>query len=70
MAMQAAQTGAIVAAEDANVELVDRVHPPTWVNPEPAQKYDLVVLGGGTAGLVSAMGAGVRGRAREGRVDR
>jgi pyruvate/2-oxoglutarate dehydrogenase complex dihydrolipoamide dehydrogenase (E3) component len=37
--------------------LVARVHPPDWTNPEPASKYDLVVLGGGTAGLVSAMGA-------------
>ena len=33
------------------------VHPPDWRNPRPAAKYDLVVLGGGTAGLVSAMGA-------------
>jgi len=33
------------------------VHPPDWRNPKPAAKYDLVVLGGGTAGLVSAMGA-------------
>ncbi len=28
-----------------------------WTNPVPARAYDLVVLGGGTAGLVSAMGA-------------
>jgi pyruvate/2-oxoglutarate dehydrogenase complex dihydrolipoamide dehydrogenase (E3) component len=33
------------------------VHPPDWRNPQPAPKYDLVVLGGGTAGLVGAMGA-------------
>ncbi|HXG57291.1 MAG TPA: mercuric reductase [Vicinamibacterales bacterium] len=33
------------------------VHPPNWMNPTPAAKYDLVVLGGGTAGLVCAMGA-------------
>ena len=33
------------------------VHPPDWRNPNPAAKYDLLVLGGGTAGLVSAMGA-------------
>jgi len=36
---------------------VGHVHPPEWVNPSPAARYDLVVLGGGTAGLVSAMGA-------------
>jgi pyruvate/2-oxoglutarate dehydrogenase complex dihydrolipoamide dehydrogenase (E3) component len=33
------------------------VHPEDWVNPRPAPLYDLVVLGGGTAGLVSAVGA-------------
>ena len=33
------------------------VKPPNWQNPTPAARYDLVVLGGGTAGLVSAMGA-------------
>src|SRR5688572_11844155 len=43
--------------DDANQELVNRVHPPGWRNPVPAAKYDVVVLGGGTAGLVSAMGA-------------
>lgn len=37
--------------------LVAHVHPPTWRNPQPAPVYDLVVIGGGTAGLVSAMGA-------------
>lgn len=42
---------------DADVDLVRHVHPPDWTNPEPADRYDLVVLGGGTAGLVSAMGA-------------
>lgn len=41
----------------ANRVLVDHVHPPDWRNPTPAAMYDLVVLGGGTAGLVSAMGA-------------
>jgi pyruvate/2-oxoglutarate dehydrogenase complex dihydrolipoamide dehydrogenase (E3) component len=41
----------------ADAQLVNRVHPPEWRNPPPASTYDLVVLGGGTAGLVSAMGA-------------
>ena len=34
-----------------------RVRPPDWVNPEPADRYNLVVLGAGTAGLVCAAGA-------------
>lgn len=33
------------------------VAPPDWVNPAPKAKYDLVVLGGGPAGLVAAAGA-------------
>jgi pyruvate/2-oxoglutarate dehydrogenase complex dihydrolipoamide dehydrogenase (E3) component len=37
--------------------LLSHVHPPDWRNPTPKPKYDLVVIGGGTAGLVSAMGA-------------
>ncbi len=40
-----------------NRQLVANVHPPDWVNPEPAGRYNLVVLGAGTAGLVSAVGA-------------
>jgi pyruvate/2-oxoglutarate dehydrogenase complex dihydrolipoamide dehydrogenase (E3) component len=40
-----------------NRELVSRVHPPDWANPEPAGRYNLVVIGAGTAGLVSAAGA-------------
>ncbi|MBC7841445.1 MAG: mercuric reductase [Gemmatimonadaceae bacterium] len=38
-------------------ELLAQVHPPAWVNPKPAGNYDLVVIGAGTAGLVSAAGA-------------
>ncbi|HEV3061932.1 MAG TPA: mercuric reductase [Vicinamibacterales bacterium] len=37
--------------------LLGAVRPPDWVNPEPRGTYDLIVLGGGTAGLVSAVGA-------------
>jgi len=37
--------------------LVANVHPADWKNPEPADRYHLVVVGGGTAGLVSAAGA-------------
>jgi pyruvate/2-oxoglutarate dehydrogenase complex dihydrolipoamide dehydrogenase (E3) component len=36
-------------------------HPHDHENPKPLPKYDLVVIGGGTAGLVSAIGAGVLG---------
>jgi pyruvate/2-oxoglutarate dehydrogenase complex dihydrolipoamide dehydrogenase (E3) component len=37
--------------------LVANVHPADWQNPEPASRYNLVVIGAGTAGLVIAAGA-------------
>ena len=40
-----------------NERLLENVHPPAWVNPEPADRYNLVVVGAGTAGLVAAAGA-------------
>jgi pyruvate/2-oxoglutarate dehydrogenase complex dihydrolipoamide dehydrogenase (E3) component len=43
--------------DEHNAELVANVHPPDWTNPEPAPRYNLVVLGAGTAGLVTAAGA-------------
>lgn len=38
-------------------ERVAQVHPPDWRNPTPKSRYHLVVIGGGTAGLVTAGGA-------------
>src|SRR5919198_936455 len=38
-------------------QLVGHVHPHDWVNPKPAPRYNLVVVGAGTAGLVCAAGA-------------
>ncbi len=35
----------------------DPLHPADWENPEPKGRYNLVVLGGGPAGLVCAAGA-------------
>ena len=40
-----------------NQELVANAHPPDWQNPTPTGRYNLLVVGGGTAGLVSAVGA-------------
>ena len=40
-----------------NRALIEAVHPPHWVNPTPSGRYNLVVIGAGTAGLVSAVGA-------------
>jgi pyruvate/2-oxoglutarate dehydrogenase complex dihydrolipoamide dehydrogenase (E3) component len=40
-----------------NRTLVRNVRPPDWVNPEPAGVYNVVVLGAGTAGLITAAGS-------------
>src|SRR5712692_497688 len=44
-----------------NARLVANVHPADWLNPVPASRYNLVVLGAGTAGLVAAAGAAALG---------
>ncbi|MCU1381714.1 MAG: FAD-dependent pyridine nucleotide-disulfide oxidoreductase [Acidobacteria bacterium] len=44
-------------ADPADARLRAAAHPAGWTNPDPQRRYDLVVIGGGTAGLVSAMGA-------------
>ena len=43
--------------DEHNQKLVANVHPPDWKNPTPAPRYNLVVLGAGTAGLVTTAGA-------------
>jgi pyruvate/2-oxoglutarate dehydrogenase complex dihydrolipoamide dehydrogenase (E3) component len=40
-----------------DLRLESLVRPADWRNPAPAKRYDLVVLGAGTAGLVAAAGA-------------
>lgn len=40
-----------------NEALLANAHPAEWKNPEPAASYNLVAIGGGTAGLVCAAGA-------------
>jgi pyruvate/2-oxoglutarate dehydrogenase complex dihydrolipoamide dehydrogenase (E3) component len=48
---------ALLPLDRHNQTLRDAVHPANWTNPTPAQRYDLVVMGAGTAGLVVAAGA-------------
>ena len=43
--------------DEHNQKLVAEVHPLNWKNPEPAPPYNLVVIGAGTAGLITASGA-------------
>jgi pyruvate/2-oxoglutarate dehydrogenase complex dihydrolipoamide dehydrogenase (E3) component len=44
-------------SSESNQALLDNVHPHDWKNPQPASCYNLVVIGGGPAGLVTAAGA-------------
>ena len=47
----------LIDADPHDARLRAAVKPPDWVNPTPAGRYNLVVLGGGPAGLVCAAGA-------------
>ncbi len=47
----------VLPKDEYNEQLLENVHPPTWTNPDPAPRYNLVVIGAGTAGLVTAAGA-------------
>ena len=46
-----------MSPDERDSELLARVHPPGWTNPTPSGRYNLVVIGAGTAGLVTAAGA-------------
>jgi pyruvate/2-oxoglutarate dehydrogenase complex dihydrolipoamide dehydrogenase (E3) component len=49
--------------DGANRKLIDNVHPADWKNPVPTGRYNLVVVGGGSAGLItSALAAGLGAR--------
>lgn len=50
--------------DEHNQLLIEHAHPPEWTNPRPAGRYNLVAVGGGTAGIIAALGAaGLGGRA-------
>ncbi|KST63248.1 mercuric reductase [Mastigocoleus testarum] len=57
MSNSAFQRVTLPPMDEHNQKLLSHVHPPDWVNPKPADCYDLVVIGAGTAGLVVAAGA-------------
>ena len=48
------ETRTLQASADPEQVRLANVRPPAWRNPEPAERYNLVVIGAGTAGLVSA----------------
>src|SRR5947209_16246317 len=56
--MSAHSQSVLVTPADAHsARFVSYLHPPDWQNPAPAPCYNLVVIGAGTAGLVTAAGA-------------
>ncbi len=57
MSTTAALAPVLIESDPYDQALVNHVRPPTWRNPSPTARYDLVVVGAGTAGLVSALGA-------------
>jgi pyruvate/2-oxoglutarate dehydrogenase complex dihydrolipoamide dehydrogenase (E3) component len=57
MSTSASQKVTVLPMDEHNQKLISYVHPNDWVNPQPSDRYDLVVVGAGTAGLVVAAGA-------------
>jgi len=51
------ETPLVLPDDEDNRRLVELVRPSGWQNPQPDGRYNLVVVGAGTAGLVSAVGA-------------
>lgn len=47
----------IAPLDEHNRQLLDNVHPQPYTNPTPSGRYNLVVIGAGTAGLVTAAAA-------------
>lgn len=45
----------VLPNDEYNQQLVANVHPADWVNPEPTDRYNIVVIGAGTAGLITAV---------------
>lgn len=51
------ETDSLQPDDACNRTLLANVHPPDWINPQPPGRYNLVVIGAGTAGLIAAAGA-------------
>ncbi len=47
----------VTPLDEHNATLLDNVHPKKWLDPDPKEPYNLVVIGGGAGGLITAAGA-------------
>ncbi|HKT34527.1 MAG TPA: mercuric reductase [Nitrospira sp.] len=45
----------LLPADEFDRVLAENVHPTNWVNPRPEGRYNIVVIGAGTAGLITAV---------------
>lgn len=53
--MRQHEEGLVLPNDEHNRILEENVHPRDWVNPEPSGRYNIVVIGAGTAGLITAV---------------
>ena len=53
--MEPSEPHLMLPNDEHNQQLVQNVHPSNWVNPEPTSRYNIVVIGAGTAGLITAV---------------
>ncbi len=57
MAQEDLEACGVAPLDEHNAQFLDLLHPKGWVDPEPKPSYNLVVIGAGAGGLVSAAGA-------------
>ncbi len=53
--MEPSEPHLMLPNDEHNQQLIQNVHPSNWVNPEPTGRYNIVVIGAGTAGLITAV---------------
>ncbi len=53
--MNATGESLVLPNDEHNQRLVDNVHPSNWMNPQADGRYNMVVIGAGTAGLITAV---------------
>jgi pyruvate/2-oxoglutarate dehydrogenase complex dihydrolipoamide dehydrogenase (E3) component len=57
MAQENLEACGVAPLDEHNTRFLDLLHPKAWVDPTPKPSYNLVVIGAGAGGLVSAAGA-------------
>ena len=55
LSMSQHEEGLVLPNDEHNRTLVDNVRPSSWVDPEPTGRYNIAVVGAGTAGLITAV---------------